>query len=175
MRVHIAMLTLVVSTASQSVLANESALPETMEIGGQELPLLASATREEMWIDVYHCGIYTKSAEVTTDISKVGAVAVDFKVTTDLLPDEPPELWKQALRPALSKTAYNSLKVGFANLNENEHLRFSFVPDQGTSVELDDEKLFTTAGDDLIRAILALLVGARPASDALKDALLSNS
>ena len=164
---------LLVSLLTLSSNAEAIELPESITVAGTELPLIASATRRELWVDVYECGIYGVGSEPDIELVDDGPVVVEFRVTTDLLPDDPPAVWRETLKPALSSSAYRALTAGFAELDENEYLEFFYSPAKGTTVFVDGEKLFASNGDELIRAILALLVGPDPASAGLKSELLS--
>ena len=163
-------------TAPGALAANgavRAGLPDALTVGDTELPLIATGIRSKLWVDVYECGVYAGANDLGPGLARDDVtLAVRFRITTDMLPDRPPRAWRDALRGALSEQDYTHLATSFARLEPDDTLKFTFEPGRGTSVFVDDERLFTTDGAVLIRRVLGLLIGDDPASPALKAELL---
>ncbi|MGR8947449.1 MAG: chalcone isomerase family protein [Gammaproteobacteria bacterium] len=168
------LLVAVIAVAGQCVTAADG-LRSVIKIAGHEIPLQATATRSKLWVDVYDCGIYAES-EVTPDNPAGGAAtAVDFVVKTNLLPPRPPAAWQENIREAIKEQHYETLVEHFEGLRPNEHLTFVFVPEEGTSVYVDEAPVFTTADAGLLEAVLQMLVGEAPVSEDVKTQLLDTT
>lgn len=151
------------------------ALSESVTISNQNVPLLTSGTRKELWVDVYRCGIYTRQEKTLTRPHKGAALAIAFLVQTDLLPDAPPRAWRASLAKSITPTQYATLAKSFATLDPGEQLMFVHRPGSGTSVTLDGEELFSVEHDSLIETVLEMLVGRDPVSADLKEQLIDKA
>ena len=147
-------------------------LRESFTVNDQQMPLITSGMRKELWVDVYRCGIYTSQNNTLTSIDTSDPIAVTFLVQTDLLPDTPPKEWREALSKALTPSQFEKLSDSFADLDSGERLTFIHDPRSGTSVRSGGGKIFTVTDIDLIETILDMLIGPDPVSTALKDQLL---
>lgn len=135
----------------------------------------ANGVREALFIDVYACSIFTADdgqALLARDFSE--PVTIRFDITTDMLPDAAPAPWQSALDPVLDETQAAALARAFRSFGDGDALVFGFVPDTGTFVYANRERLFHAPGDALVRAVTDMLLGTDPVSPALRNELISD-
>lgn len=135
----------------------------------------ANAVREALFIDVYACSIFTPDegqALLVRDFSE--PVTIRFDITTDMLPNAAPAPWQSALDPVLDDAQAAALAEAFRSFGDGDALVFGFVPDTGTLVYANGERLFHSPGNALVRAVTDMLLGTDPVSPALRNELIGD-
>lgn len=156
-------------------LSASAGLPERLELNGARLELAGRGTRETMLIDLYSVGWYLpegKSSSVSPDDS---SQAMAFRIIIDYSGDRPeqiPSAWREELLPPLNEAQMVELRRAYAGLRAGDTATVAYAPGSGTTIQVNGQALFTDSGYGLMAAFVDLWLGAKPVSEALKNALL---
>lgn len=145
-------------------------LPDRAEAGGQQLALNGMALRKKFVVKVYVAGLYLP--QKTQDAGK--ALAADsprrmvMHFLYDVSKDQMCEAWNEGLA-ANTPSASAEVKKGFATLcgwmqdiDKGQKLALTYVPGQGTQVEVNGKVKGTLPGKATADAILATWIGPKP-------------
>lgn len=156
------------------------ALADSAEAGGQKLVLNGMGLREKFFIDVYVAGLYLpskqRSGEAVLDADTPRRLVMHF--TYDVSKDQVCEAWNESLaanRPNASaalKKDFETLCSYMADVAEAEQMAFTYVPGEGTTIEVKGQEKGTVAGKDFADALFASWIGDHPATGKLKKGLL---
>lgn len=168
-----------VSPAAAAELAGVT-LPDTAEVDGEPLVLNGMGLREKFFIDVYVAGLYLpakqKSGEAVLKADTPRRLVMHF--TYDVSKDQVCDAWKESLagnRPNASaalKKDFDTLCSWMEDVGEGEQMVFTYVPSEGTAVEVKGEAKGTIEGKEFADALFASWIGDKPATGKLKKGLL---
>ena len=155
-------------------------LPDAAEAGGQQLVLNGMGLREKFFIDVYVAGLYLPAKQKSADaILKADAPRrLVMHFTYDVSKDQVCDAWKESLaanRPNASaelKKDFDTLCSWMEDVEEGEEMVFTYVPGEGTTVEVEGEEKGTIEGKEAADALFASWIGDKPATGKLKKGLL---
>lgn len=152
----------------------------TAEAGGQKLVLNGMGLREKFFIDVYVAGLYlpskVRSGEAVLAADTPRRLVMHF--TYDVSKDQVCDAWKESLesnRPRASaalKKDFDTLCSHMADMADGEEMVFTYVPGEGTAVEVKGETRGTLPGKEFADALFASWIGEHPATGKLKKGLL---
>lgn len=155
-------------------------LSNTTEVGGKQLVLNGMGLRKKLFIKVYVAGLYLPSkqtssdAVLTADTPRRLVMHMLYGVSKDQLCDA----WNESLegnRPNASaalKKHFQTLCSWMDSIDDGEHMVFTYVPGEGTMVEVKGHEKGTIAGKEFADALFASWIGAKPATSDLKKGLL---
>ncbi len=156
-------------------------LPDRAEAGGQPLVLNGLALRKKLIIKVYVAGLYLP--QKTRDAGKALAADSPHRMVMHFLygvsKDQMCEAWNEGLA-ANTSNASAEVKKGFTTLcgwmediDKGQKLVLTYVPGQGTQVEVNGKAKGTIPGQATADAILATWIGPKPGpgEDFKKDLL----
>lgn len=155
-------------------------LADTAEAGGQKLVLNGMGLREKFFIDVYVAGLYLPSKERSGE-AVLGADTprrLVMHFTYDVSKEQVCDAWNESLeanRPDASAALENDFETlcsYMADVVEGEEMAFTYVPGEGTTVEVKGEEKGTIEGKDFADALFASWIGEHPATGKLKKGLL---
>lgn len=145
-------------------------LPDRVEAGGQPLVLNGMALRKKFVVKVYVAGLYLQ--QKTKDAGK--ALAADsprrmvMHFLYDVSKDQMCEAWNEGLA-ANAPNASAEVKRGFTTLcgwmediDKGQKLVLTYVPGQGTQVEVNGKSKGTLPGKATADAVLATWIGPKP-------------
>ncbi|MDJ0739808.1 MAG: chalcone isomerase family protein [Gammaproteobacteria bacterium] len=161
-------------------------VPDRVVIDGADQPLLLNGAgiRKKFFISVYVGALYL--AERQDDVQRLLAappanrVLMHFVYST-VAKRKLDEAWRDGFADNLDAAALAAVAerletfVGlFGDMRDGDHVWLDFVPGQGTAVRINGELRGTIAGDDFNAALLAVWLGPRPVSEALKKAMVGD-
>jgi len=159
-------------------------LDDTVNVGGTALVLNGAGLRTKFGAKVYVAGLYVpaKSADAASIFAGTGPRKMKLVMKRNVSADTmwgafregieanstPSEL--KALQPKLEKMekAFNAL----GKTAEGDVLEFDFAADGTTAFSVNGQAKETIPGQDLSTAFLKIWLGAKPAQEPLKKALL---
>ena len=169
------------ASASAGQLAGVS-LPDETEAGGKTLVLNGLGLREAtlLMVDVYVAGLYLESR--TSDPSEILGSDRPKRLVLKFVRSVGREKLVEAWNEGLDKNAGEKREAvagGFARLNaamadvkKGDTLVLTFLPGEGTSVEVKGKPVGTIEGDDFQSVLFSIWLGADPPNVALRDGLL---
>jgi Chalcone isomerase-like len=173
-------LALVTVSALAGTLAGVS-MNDTSSAGGTNLVLNGMALRTKLFVKVYVGGLYlpTKERDATKVITGDSARQMVMHWTYAVDNTKICEGWQEGLA-ANTPSASAELKADFAKLcgmtngaEKGDRLVFTYVPGQGTEIEVKGESKGTIAGKAFADALLACWIGPKPGpGEDFKKALL---
>lgn len=157
-------------------------LPDTAEVGGQELVLNGMGLREKFWVDVYVGALYlpqvAEQAEAAINMEGPSRMVMHF--VHDAPADKVVEGWIEGFNNNNEKAVTDALAERLETFNgffskdikEGEAVVLDYVPGEGTHVSLNGESKGTIEGEDFARALRAVWLGPKPPSKDFRDGLL---
>lgn len=155
-------------------------MPDTVEIGDQTLVLNGMGLRKKAVIKVYVAGLYLTEkmgdpeAILAADAARRTAMEFRFGVSADKMCDA----WKEGLEKNTANPS-DELKAKFdtlcgyqADMEKAEMMVYTYVPGQGTEVEIKGEVKGTIEGKDFADALFSCWIGPEPPGEAFKKGLL---
>jgi hypothetical protein len=170
----------VVSTAFAGERAGVK-MPDSITVENKALKLNGMGLREATWlkIDVYVAGLYVENvssnAATLLAANEVKQIVLRFKRDVDH--DDIVKAWTEGfahnspdagrLKPLITKL--NTWMPSFA---KGDTLTFTLVPGNGVSVDVNGKHMGTLGDDDFSRSLLAIWLGPKPPTGALKTGML---
>ena len=159
-------------------------LPDTVQAGGQALRLNGMGLRKKLVIKVYVGGLYLPSKE--TAAAKVLAADAPRQMVLHFLygvtPAQMCEAWDEGLAAntpnasAEVKASFKTLCTWMDGVDKGKRLVLTYVPGQGTTVEVAGKNKGTLPGKATADAILATWIGPKPGpGEDFKKAVLGAS
>lgn len=171
-------------TSGHAAQSDDVVLPDQIRIDGVEQPLLlnGAGVREKFFVDVYVAALYLPRTQqgVGSLLSNPPAnrVMMHFvyrEVTKKKLGDA----WREGFRNNLTVDAYTALAarlerfIGlFGDMHAGDYVWLDHLPGQGTRVSINGRQVGMIAGTDFNSALLAVWVGKKPVTQALKKAMV---
>lgn len=149
-------------------------LPDKTDVKGQSLALNGMALRTKFFIKVYVAGLYLPQKERAA--AKILAADAPHRMVMHFLygvnKDQMCDAWKEGLEQNTPK-ALPEVKKAFASLcgwmepiPKGNELTLTYVPGEGTTVEVNGKAKGTLPGKPTADAILATWIGQDPAPGA---------
>ena len=145
-------------------------LPDKVDAGGQSLVLNGLALRSKLFIKVYVGGLYLTHKE--HDAGKVLAEDAPRRMVLSFLysvkSGQMCDAWKEGLEdntphaPADVKKAFGTLCGYMEDVPKGQTMTFTYLPGQGTVVEVNGKPKGTLPGKATADAILATWIGPKP-------------
>ncbi len=153
-------------------------IPDTYMLGDDTLVLTGCGKREMLWNSLYLVAIYLE--EATSDVDKImsdsSAKAIRLKVLYgNELPEELPELWREPLQEEMNREMLKTVLNLYDEISTGDIVIFSYHPQLGTRVSLNDEDVIERNNSLLVTTLLENWIGDEPVSQNLKRLLLSQS
>jgi len=155
-------------------------MPDTVEVGDQELVLNGMGLRKKAFIKVYVAGLYlTEKMNDTAAILAVDAArrtAMEFRLGVSA--DKMCAAWKEGLEKNTSnpsddvRAKFDTLCEYQADMEKGETMVYTYVPGTGTEVEIKSEVKGTIEGKEFADALFAVWIGPEPPGEAFKKGLL---
>ena len=155
-------------------------MPDSTEVGGQDLVLNGMGLRKKSIVKVYVAGLYLpdKSSDANAILSTDSArrLAMDFRygVSAKKLCGG----WDEGLEnntpnaAAALKTKFATLCEYMEDVEKGDTMVYTYVPGKGTEVSVKDTVKGSIAGKDFADALWACWIGPEPPSAAFKKGLL---
>lgn len=160
-------------------------IPDTAKVGGRDLRLNGAGLRTRAMFKVYAMGLYLGKREA--DPATIYAASGPRRMTLTMLRDVSGEDFGQAFMTGInantdkaekSKIINQMTKLGeiFVNvggLKKGDTINVDWVPDRGTTIELNGKELSSPLPDlAFYNGLMKIWLGDKPADTALKPALL---
>ncbi len=183
-RVPIALLTaLLLSLAAASGAAELKGvrLPDTASVDGHDLVLNGMGLRTKFFIKVYVAGLYLPAK--TSDPDHILAADEPRRTVMHFLfgvgKEKICEAWHEGVeanRPAAEAKAVagqlDTLCGWMEDMEKNDTMVFTYLPDRGTSVEVKGQAKGTLEGKALADALWSTWIGPKPPGQDFKEGLL---
>lgn len=158
-------------------------LPDKAEVKGQTLVLNGMALRKKFVIKVYVAGLYLPQKE--KGANKILAGDTPHRMVMHFLysvnKEQMCEAWNEGLEAntpnpsADVKKGFNTLCSWMEPIPEGKTLAMTYLPGEGTQVEINGKVKGTIPGKDVADAILATWIGPKPGpGEDFKKGLLGN-
>ena len=154
-------------------------VPDSIDLGGQSLVLNGMGLREAFFIDIYVGALYlpapTRSPDqaIDADVPKRVLMRIIFhKVTREQMVSTFKENLDRNPDAAVLQDRLDALYGFMDGLVAGDEVLLDYVPGTGTTVTIRGQVMGTLPGADLMRAIWAIFLGPRPASEKLKAGML---
>jgi len=169
-------------SSSEAATMKKVTLEDKVSLAGQELLLNGIGVRKKFMLSIYVAGLYlpqkTSSATeaITADVpKKFVMVFVYHKVGKEKIIEGWNEGFFNNSQEKLSalKTRIEQFNGYFTNdLKKGDRFDFTYQPDVGTTVSINNEKLGVVPGKDFMQALWAIWLGDNPADSRMKKNLL---
>lgn len=166
----IALLTLLLALPAQAGTLAGVSLPDTMDVNGKSLVLNGMGLRSKFVIKVYVGGLYLpqkeKSAQKVLAADAPRSMVLSF--IYDVSKDQMCEAWEEGLEdntPKASAEVKNNFKTlcGWMDgVGKGQKLVMTYLPGEGTRVEVAGKTKGTLPGKPTADAILSTWIGPKP-------------
>ncbi len=155
-------------------------LPDTVSVEGKALQLNGAGLRTKMVFKVYVAGLYleTPSKGASTVISSDQVKRMHLSILRSLDRSKITEAISEGFEknskaelPAL-KPRLDRLNAMIPNVEKGDRILLTYVPGEGTKVEVKGAQKGTIEGKDFADALFAVWLGANPVQPDLKRGLL---
>jgi Chalcone isomerase-like len=163
-------------------------IEDSVKVAGKELKLNGAGLRTRAMFKVYAIGLYLPKKETTTE--SVLASTGPRRFTIVMLRDVGGEDFGQAFMSGINANSdkaekgklvnqmvkFGEIFVNVGGLKKGDTLITDWVPEKGTTIELNGKPLTEPLPDvAFYNAVLKIWLGDKPADSALKPALLGSS
>lgn len=160
-------------------------IDETAQVGNQQLKLNGAGTRFKVIFKVYTAALYLAEKKTTTPdvLALPGAKRVSLVILRDLSSDELGQRFMEGIRKNAEMSERAKLVGGMLTfgqmfalipeMKKGDVLTVDWIPGTGVVSQYNGKKLGETIQDlNFYNALLRIWLGANPADDKLKHALL---
>lgn len=159
-------------------------MPDKIDVGGKPLVLNGMGLREATWlkVDVYVAGLYleTVSSDAGAIIASQQTKRLVLRFVRDVDRGDILKAWNggfkgnatvklETIQPLIDR-----LNAWMGDFEKGDTLVFTFVPGAGVQVDVNGARKGVLAGEDFGRSLLAIWLGPKPPTGALKKGLLGN-
>lgn len=159
------------------------AFPDGVQVGEKKLVLNGMALRTKLIFKVYVAGLYLPAKE--SDPGKILAADGPRRMVMHFLrkveSEKISEAWKEGLKANTPnagpevKQQFDQLSALMEEMKEGERLQLTYIPGEGTSVEVKGKVKGTIVGKAFADALLACWIGLEPGpGEDFKKALLAH-
>lgn len=157
-------------------------MSDTVEMGDSTLMLNGMGLRTKLWVKVYVAGLYlpTKSSDAKAILAADETRHLEMHFLYDVNSKKLCEAWEDGLEgntpnagSALTK-AFDELCGMMQDMEKGQKMSVTYVPGEGTTVEVGGTAKGTIEGKDFADALFACWLGPKPPSDDLKNGLLGS-
>lgn len=172
------------ATTDTTRTVNGVTMPESIEVGGQQLTLNGMATRKKFVVKVYVAALYvsTRSSDAEQIVGQDAPRRMIMHFLRGVDKKKICDAWQDGLvkntpnATAELKQQFVELCGMMADVKDDEELVFTYVPEQGTEVSVAGTAAGTLPGRDFADAILRCWIGPKPGpGDGFKKDLLGIS
>ena len=157
-------------------------MPDQVTVEGKTLVLNGLGLREATFlrVDVYVAGLYLeeKSEDGGEILAADGARRLSMRFVRSVSREDQVKHWSEGFEknankelPAL-RDRIRTLESWMVDVNEDDTITITYVPEKGTTVEIRGKVAGTIPGADFGRAMFSLWLGPSPPNSGLKDGLL---
>jgi hypothetical protein len=155
-------------------------LPDETQVAGKTLVLNGMGIREATVfnVKVYVAGLYlpAKSTDASAILGQDQPWRLTSKFVRDVDREKMVDAWKEGFEKTGDEKALGdriSKLTGFMqDLHEGDTMTYTYVPGQGTTVEINGSAKGTIPGADFAHALLSIWLGPNPPNASLKAGLL---
>jgi len=173
--------------AVQTVGAREIAgvdVPASVTIKNKVLVLNGAGIRKKLFMKIYVGALY-----LTVKRSSVGEILADPEAKRIVMSFLYKEVSAEKLTDGFSEgfagnntdaelkglqDRLNQFNALFTTVRKGDVIRLDYMPKEGTQVWINDTLKGSVPGEDFYQALLKVWLGAKPADDDLKEAMLGN-
>ena len=155
-------------------------MPDSVEVGDQTLVLNGMGLRKKAIIKVYVAGLFLtekrNDAEAILSADNARRTAMEFRFGVSA--DKMCAAWKEGLEkntPDPSddlRAKLDQLCQYQADMEKGQKMVYTYVPGEGTEVEINGQVAGTIGGKDFADALFACWIGPEPPGEAFKKGLL---
>lgn len=157
-------------------------MPDTLQVGGQQLSLNGMGLREATWldVDVYVAGLYVENVSsnpaelVAADQPKV----LILKFVRDVDRGDIVKAWNDGFAGnatvpiARLKPQIDQLNGWMTDLKKGDTLAFNYMPGRGVAVEINGKRKGVIEDAEFARSLYSIWLGPKPPNAGLKRGLL---
>ena len=155
-------------------------MPDQVQVESHSLVLNGMALRKKFFVKVYVAGLYLPSKEgsaeaiLAADAPRQLRMHFLYKVNQGKICDA----WKEGVeknRPEASDVVQRQLDElcgMMEDMGKGESMTFTYVPDHGTTVEVEGQEKGSLASKAFADALWSTWIGPEPPSDDFKEGLL---
>lgn len=174
-----AVLVLAPAPASAADLAGVS-MAEEVEVDGGTLVLNGMGLREKFFVDVYVAGLYLPGREGSGEAVLAADTPrrLEMAFVRDVTRQQVCDAWTEGLEanhpgaPAELEASFETLCSWMEDLSDGDRMAFTYVPGEGTTIEVAGEEKGVLEGKEFADALFASFIGEHPATGKLKQGLL---
>jgi hypothetical protein len=172
--------TLAVSAVSVARELAGVSLPDTLKTGEKTLKLNGLGLRKKAFFKVYVGGLYLESTskDAAAILASEQAKAVRMHFLRDLKKTQLTEAFREGFeanareKAAGQKAAIDRMLSLVPDVKEGDTMTFTYLPGQGTTLQVGEKELGVFEGKDFSDAIFSLWLGPKPPSEDLKRGML---
>ena len=155
-------------------------MPDTLQVGEETLTLNGMGLRKKAMFKVYVAGLYLTeemndaSALLAADTARRTAMEFRMGVSAEKMC----AAWKEGLEAntpnpsAELKAKFDELCEYQADMDKGQKMIYTYVPGQGTEVEIEGDVKGTIESKEFADALFACWIGPKPPGEAFKTGLL---
>jgi hypothetical protein len=155
-------------------------MPDTTEVDAKTLVLNGMGLRKKLFVNVYIAGLYLPEKESSTEKILSGDTKrkLVMKFVHDVEKEKICKAWYDGLKnnsPAQEstlKSKFNTLCDYMTYMASGEQMSFTYVPGEGTHVNVIGKDKGTIAGKDFADALFACWIGPNPPGEDFKKGVL---
>ena len=166
----LALLPATLTAQTESVEYNGATLARQIDVGGHQLMLNGYALRKKFIIKVYVAGLYLATKDSIPDqvLAADEARRMHFFFIYGVHKNQLCDAWNEGLEKnvpdasAELKARFETLCGYMTDMKKTDLMFLTYVPGQGTTVEIRGEVKGTIPGKDFADAVLATWIGPKP-------------
>ena len=155
-------------------------MADTQEVAGKQLKLNGMGLRKKLIFDVYVAGLYleTPTKDASAAVSTDQVRRVHMRMLRDLGKDTVGESIEKGFKannaaqmPKL-EARLKQLLAGLSDLKKGEDIVITYVPGEGTRLEIRGQRAEVIPGKDFADAMFSVWLGSEPVDGSLKEGML---
>lgn len=179
----VSVLTLILATPAAAGELAGVTLPDSVQVDSQELALNGMALRKKLFFKVYVAGLYLprKMSDAPAVLAGDTARHLKMEFVRDVGKDSICEAWYEGLEAntedpsAELRQKFDRLCDWMIDVEEGGSFAFTYLPDEGTTVEVNGKTQGTLQGKDFADALFASWIGPNPGpGEGFREDLMGN-
>lgn len=155
--------------------------PQLIQYPSVELQKVGEGTFRWMLLKVYEGALYLDASALAEDPLADVAKCLELRYLVGISADDFRKSGNAILRKNVDETTWQSLQERLGRLNavyrdvgRDDQYRLLYLPGEGTTLMLNEERLVTIEGADFAKAYFSIWLGENPVKGSFRNALMGS-